>query len=155
AVDPANSANNRLIADSVGLHTWETVNIIRKGAIYGYSQREGNELLRADNKTARLPAIDKIPVQISDITDETVVPTYPVIEYGHVPGGGDAIGAGFLYNGKAIPPLRGKYVFGDISTGRIWYADYKEMLAPDDGNPNTLPESHELKILWTGQVHDP
>ena len=36
AVDPANSANNRLIANSVGLHTWETVNIIRKGDNFGY-----------------------------------------------------------------------------------------------------------------------
>ena len=154
AVDPANSANNRLIADSIGLHTWETVNIIRRGANYGYSQREGNELLQADNKTAKLPAVDKIPVQVSDITDETVVPTYPVIEYGHVPGGGDAIGSGFLYNGKALPALRGKYVFGDITTGRIWYADYKEMLAADDGNPATLASTHELKLRWNGKVYD-
>ena len=154
AVDPANPANNRLIANSVGLHTWETVNIIHKGANYGYSQREGNELLQADNKTTKLPTIDRIPVQVSDITDETVVPTYPVIEYGHVPGGGDAIGGGFLYNGKALPTLRGKYVFGDITTGRIWYADYKEMLAADDGNPATLALTHELKLGWNGQVYD-
>ncbi len=154
AVDPANPANNRLIADSVGLHTWETVNIIHKGANYGYSLREGNELLQADNKTAKLPAVDRIPVQVSDITDETVVPTYPVIEYGHVPGGGDAIGSGFLYNGKLMPALRGKYIFGDISTGRIWYADYKEMLAADDGKPETLAQTHELKIRWNGQVYE-
>ena len=154
AVDPANPANNRLIADSIGLHTWETVNIIHKGANYGYSQREGNELLQADNKTAKLPAVDRIPVQVSDITDETIVPTYPVIEYGHVPGGGDAIGTGFLYNGKAIPALRGKYIFGDITTGRIWYADYKEMLAADDGKPATLAPTHELKLRWNGQVYD-
>jgi hypothetical protein len=154
AVDPVNPANNRLIANSVGLHTWETVNIIHKGANYGYSLREGNELLQTDNKTARLPAIDKIPVQVSDITDETVVPTYPVIEYGHVPGGGDAIGAGFLYNGKAIPALRGKYVFSDITTGRIWYSDYKEMLAADDGKPDTLAATHELKLRWNGQDYD-
>jgi hypothetical protein len=56
AVDPADAANNRLIANSVGLHTWETVNIIYKGANYGYSLREGNELLQKDNKTAKLPA---------------------------------------------------------------------------------------------------
>ena len=148
AIDPANPANNRLIANSVGLHTWETVNIIRKGANYGYSLREGNELLKADNTTASLPAVDKIPVQVSDITNETVVPTYPVVEYGHVAGGGDAIGSGFVYTGKALPALRGKYVFSDITTGRIWYADYKDMLAADDGKPSTLAPIHELKILW-------
>src|SRR5262249_3176327 len=154
AVDPVNPGNNRLIANSVGLRTWETVNIIHKGANYGYSLREGNELLQADNKTAKLPVIDKIPVQISDITNETVVPTYPVIEYGHVPGGGDAIGAGFLYNGKAIPALRGKYIFSDITTGRIWYADYKEMLDADDGKPETLARTYELKLRWNGQAYD-
>ena len=42
AVDPANPANNRLIVNSVGLHTWETVYLVRKGANYGYGEREGN-----------------------------------------------------------------------------------------------------------------
>jgi len=32
--------------------------------------------------------------------------------------------------------------------------DNKEMLAADDGNPNTLAQPHELKILWNGQVYD-
>ena len=64
-----------------------------------------------------------------------------MIQYGHVPGGGDAIGSGFLYRGKALPALRGKYVFTDISTGRIWYADYKEMLAADDGDPETMVDA--------------
>src|SRR5207249_4009571 len=85
---------------------------------------------------------------------ETVVPTYPVIEYGHVAGGGDAIGSGFLYNGKAIPILQGKYIFTDITTGHIWYSDYKEMLAADDGKPNTLAPIHEIKILWNQKVYD-
>ena len=53
AVDPANPSNNRLIATRIGLHTWETVNIVHKGANYGYSLREGNELLQPDNKTTR------------------------------------------------------------------------------------------------------
>jgi hypothetical protein len=154
AIDANNAANNRLIANSVGLHTWETVNIIRKGANYGYSLREGNEALKTDNKTTSLPAVDKIPVQISDITNDTVIPTYPVLEYGHVSGGGDAIGSGFVYNGKAVPALRGKYIFTDITTGHIWYADYKDMLAADDGKPATLAQFHEVKLLWNGQVYD-
>ena len=154
AIDPDNPANNRLIANSVGLHTWETVNIVRKGGNYGYPQREGNELLKPDNTTTSLPAVDRIPVQVSDITNETVVPTYPVIQYKHEPGGGDAIGAGFLYSGKALPVLRGKYLFTDITTGRIWYADYTDMLAADDGKPNTLARIHEVKILLNKQLYD-
>jgi len=120
AIDPSNPANNQLVVDSVGLHTWESVYIVRKGANYGYPLREANELLKPDNTTGALPAVDRIPVQITDVTDELVVPVYPVIKYGHVRGGGDAIGAGFLYNGKALPALRGKYIFTDITTGHVW-----------------------------------
>jgi len=82
------------------------------------------------------------------ITIGSVTPTYPVIQYGHVKGGGDAIGSGFLYRGKLLPALRGKYVFTDISTGRVWYADYHEMLAADDGKPGTLVATHEIKLWW-------
>jgi hypothetical protein len=153
-VDSENPANNRLIVNTVGLHTWEMVQIVRKGANYGYPLREGTEMLKADNTTTARPAVDRIPVQVSDITNDTVVPTYPVIQYGHVPGGGDAIGAGFVYNGKAIPALRGKYLFTDITTGRIWYADYKDMLSADDGKPDTLATKHEVKVLWNNRVYD-
>jgi hypothetical protein len=149
AVDSDNPANNRLIANSIGLHTWETVNIVHKGANYGYSQREGNEALKPDNKTTTLPAEDRIPVQVTDtITHGTVTPTYPVIQYGHVKDGGDAIGSGFLYRGARLPVLRGKYVFTDISTGRVWYADYREMLAADDGKAETLAAMRPIALRW-------
>ena len=155
AIDPANAANNRLIATSIGLHTWETVNIVHKGANYGYSQREGNEALKLDNSTGPLPEVDKIPVQIGGtVTDQVVVPTYPVVQYGHVASGGDAIGSGYLYSGRAIPALRGKYLFTDLSTGHVWYADYTDMLAADDGDPKTLAPIHEVKILWNGRTYD-
>ena len=77
-----------------------------------------------------------------------------MIQYGHVPGGGDAIGSGFLYTGRAIPALRGKYVFTDISTGHIWYADYKEMLAAEAGDLHRMAERHEIRIGWEKQVYD-
>src|SRR3954463_13518291 len=155
AIDSANAANNRLIADSIGLHTWETVNIVRRGANYGYSQREGNQMLQPNNQIAPLPEADTIPVLVgSSASDARIEPTYPVIQYGHVPGGGDAIGSGFLYTGEAIPALRGKYVFTDISTGHIWYADYKEMLAADDGDPRTMAERREIRISWQKQDYD-
>jgi hypothetical protein len=147
-VDPADRSSH-LIADVIGLSTWETVIIVHKGANYGYSLREGNQQLNADNKTSPLPEVDKIPIQIDETTTVgSVVPTYPVIQYGHVPGGGDAVTSGFVYRGKALPALRGKYVFGDITTGHIWWADFKEMLAADDGDPKTMAQIHEIPILW-------
>jgi hypothetical protein len=156
AVDPANPANNRLIANSVGLRTWETAYIVHKGANYGYALREGNELLKPDNTTAPLPAVDKIPLQIGDAPTGTLLtPIYPVIQYGHGPKGGDSIGSGFVYNGKMIPALRGKYVFTDLTTGRIWYADYKDMLTADDGKPATTAALHEVRLLWNDPNDSP
>src|SRR5256885_8760985 len=153
AIDPSAPSNNRLIANSIGLHTWETVNIVQKGANYGYSMREGTEALQMDNKTTKRPEVDEIPVRVTDkVTNGTVVPHYPVIQYGHVAGGGDAIGSGFLYRGKALAALRGQYVFTDISTGHIWYADYKEMLAADQAQ--TLVQIHEARLQWDNTRFD-
>src|SRR4029077_17152288 len=45
---PADGANNHLIANVIGLRTWETVVIIHKGANYGYSLREGPQQLNPD-----------------------------------------------------------------------------------------------------------
>jgi glucose/sorbosone dehydrogenase len=146
--NPADPAKRVLITNSIGLRTWETVNVIHRGSNYGYSLREGTEMLQLDNKTTALPPVDKIPVVVgTEITGE-IAPTYPVIEYGHVPGGGDAIGSGVLYRGTAIPALQGKYLFTDLSTGRVWYANYDEMLAADDGKADTLAARHELEIVW-------
>ena len=148
-VDPDNPRENHLIAGVIGLYTWETVVIVHKRANYGYSLREGNQKLGSDNKTGELPEDDRIPIHVdATATDGLVAPTYPVLQYGHVNGGGDAVSGGYVYRGKAFPLLRGKYIFGDISTGNIWYADYKEMLAADDGDPRTMAEMHPVKIRW-------
>jgi hypothetical protein len=155
AIDPDNPANNRLVVNSVGFHTWETVNIIEKGSNHGWPLREGTQALSGEQKLGPIPAVDKIPMQIGDqATDTAITPKYPVIQYGHVPTGGDAIGSGYVYNGKMIPALRGKYIFGDITTGRMWYADYKDMLAADDHKADTLAKVHEVKFLWNGKVYD-
>ncbi len=150
-VDPVHPRDHHLIANVIGLYTWETVIIIHKGANYGYSLREGNQQLdEKTNHTKDLPADDRIPVRINATeTDGLITPNYPVIQYPHDKSGGDAMSSGYVYRGKSIPILRGKYIFGDISTGNLWYADYKEMLAADDGNPKTMAAMHPLKIRWT------
>jgi hypothetical protein len=92
-----------------------------------------------------VPADDTIPVQITDtVTKGTVKPTYPVIAYPHVASGGDAIAGGFIYRGSRIPSLKGKLVFGDITTGHIWYADMSDVLRADDGDASTMAPMHEI-----------
>jgi hypothetical protein len=72
-------------------------------------------------------------------------PRYPVIQYpARDKNGGDAVAGGFVYQGTRIPALRGKLVFGDMTTGRTRYAELSEVLAADDGNPATLARIHDI-----------
>jgi mono/diheme cytochrome c family protein len=145
-VDPARPGAPTLLAFNIGLVSWETVVVIRKGANYGYPLREGTQSMSSTNGMGPLPADDTIPIQISDtVVRGTVKPTYPVIQYPHHrDSGGDAIANGFVYRGKLVPALRDKLVFGDITTGRIWYATRADVLAADDGNPTTVAPIHEV-----------
>ncbi len=133
-----------LLAFNIGLHSWETVLIIKKGANYGYPLREGTQAMTSEGMRP-VPADDTIPVQISDtVVRGTIKPTYPVIAYPHAAGGGDAIAGGFIYRGSKIPALKGKLLFGDITTGRIWYAEMADVLKADDGDPTTIAPLHEI-----------
>src|SRR5690606_28601084 len=51
--------------------------------------------------------------------------TYPIAQYTHQEG--NAISGGFEYWGETIPELQGKYIFGDIVNGRIFYLDLDEV----------------------------
>ena len=145
-VDPGRPNAATLLAFNIGLVTWETVVVIHKGANYGYPLREGTQSMSPTNGMGPLPDDDRIPVQISDtVTRGLVKPTYPVIQYPHNrDSGGDAIANGFFYRGNLIPALRDKLVFGDITTGRIWYANRTDVLAADDGNATTVAPIYEM-----------
>jgi hypothetical protein len=119
-VDPARPSNQHLFAATIGLHTWEAVFIVHKGANYGYSEREGHQRMRPNNGMTAIPADDRLPVRVSDTVEHgTVTPTYAVLEYPHTTEGGDAIAGGFVYRGHRLPSLAGKFVFGDITSGRL------------------------------------
>jgi mono/diheme cytochrome c family protein len=145
-VDPARPGTPALLAFNIGLVSWETVDVIHKGANYGYPLREGTQSMSSTNGMGPLPENDTIPVPISDAAARgTVKPTYPVIQYPHNrESGGDAIANGFIYGGRLVPALKGKLIFGDITTGRIWYANRAEVLAADDDSPTTVAPIHEI-----------
>jgi mono/diheme cytochrome c family protein len=154
-IDPAQPRRPRLLAFNIGLTSWETIVIIKKGANYGYSLREGTQAMTLQGMRP-VPADDTIPVQISDtVTRGTVKPTYPVVAYPHTSAsGGDAIAGGFVYRGRRIPALKGKLVFGDITTGRVWYVEMKDVLQADDDNPTTIAPMHELDAGLRRRVED-
>jgi mono/diheme cytochrome c family protein len=145
-VDPARANAPQLLAFNIGLVTWETAVIVKKGANYGYPLREGTNMMSSTNGIGPIPDDDTIPVQVSDtVTRGSVKPTYPVVQYRHAAEGGDAIASGFVYRGSHVPALKGKLVFGDITTGRVWYAEIADVLAADDGAATTVAGIHEME----------
>ena len=145
------TVSKTLLVNDIGLHFWEEIDILTKGANYGYSEREGDEQLFVDNagKTGSLvnPPVafpDRDLLHVDGI-DEPVAPVYPAAVYSHFEG--DSIGSGFVYRGKQMPQLRGKYIFNDMTTGRIFYVDLAEMIATR-GQRNKQAQIHELQIQY-------
>jgi Glucose / Sorbosone dehydrogenase len=144
---------NNFIVNTIGNHSWESVVIVAKGANYGWAEREGSEqeFIGGPNNGKTGSQIDPpVPFPSPDtvVVDrlmEPVTPLYPVATYSHRDG--DAIGSGFVYRGKLLPQLVGKYVFTDITTGRLFYSDLAEMLAAG-GIRNKVAEIHEIQIIY-------
>lgn len=120
------SGSRTMFITDIGQSAIEEVNLGAAGAHYGWPKREGMFLLDvpANPKTvyARPPKDD-------------VAYTYAAAEYDHDEG--NAISGGFVYAGDRIPLLRGKYVFGDITRGRIFFA---EVAAMQPGRQATIRE---------------
>jgi len=151
-----------LLENDIGLHAWEEVNIIHKGINYGYGEREGAEELficsscgSTNQKTGSqigtpFPALDELSVTG---LDSSVTPNYPVALYSHRDG--DGISSGILYRGALMPQMQGKYIFGDIANGRVFYCDFAAMQAADDGDRNTVAPIHELQLVYDSPIDSP
>ncbi len=91
----------------VGQSTYEEVDIVQPGGNYGWRCREGLH-----------------PYNTTGCPDGPFVD--PVAEYPHVEivNGQTkynvAVLGGYVYHGSAIPSLRGRYIFGDFSVGRLF-----------------------------------
>lgn len=108
----------QMLATNIGQSNIEAIDIILKGHNYGWPVREGRFAVHPDaadiNKIYPLPADDS-SFQI----------TYPVAVFDHDEG--NAIEGGFEYEGRDIPKLKGKYLFGDIPTGRLFYVNVSDL----------------------------
>ena len=145
------TVSKTFLVDDIGLHEWEEIDIVTKGANYGYAEREGNEQVFVDqagktgsvlNPTVAFP--DKDLLHVDGLT-EPIAPVYPAAVYSHREG--DSMGNGFVYRGKLMPQMRGKYIFNDMTTGRIFYVDLAEMIATH-GQRNHQAQIHELQIVY-------
>jgi len=110
------SGSGKMFITNIGQHSIEEVNLGIPGAHYGWPEREGKflyDVYANPEVVYPLPEKDSIPY------------TYPVAQYDH--DDGNAISGGFVYAGDEIPLLKGKYIFGDIPRGKLFYAEVDEM----------------------------
>ena len=92
---------DRLWVGDVGQNEIEEVDIVTKGGNYGWRIKEGRENYNAEN----------------DIASKNL--TGPIWEYSHR-NGDVSITGGLVYRGQVMPSLRGKYIYADYASGRVW-----------------------------------
>ena len=100
-----------------GQDLWESVKLVEKGANYGWSVYEGSHPFYLERKLG--------PGKL----------TKPTLEHHHREA--RSLTGGVVYYGSDFPKLRGAYVYGDFSTGKIWAAKH-------DGE----------KLLWHKEIAD-
>jgi glucose/arabinose dehydrogenase len=135
--------NGKLYCADVGQHKWEEISIIEKGKNYGWRIMEGSHCYEPSTNCNQKGL------------------TLPIAEYGHNPL--LSITGGYVYRGKKIPSLRGKYIFADWS-GPMFYieatgskAEIKKLLIQGKtGNDpkmdvNSFGEDEQGEIYILGQ----
>lgn len=130
------SRSGKMLACNIGQTHIESVNDILPGHDYGWPIREGNFVLNP------VKSMDNLYPLSAD--DSSFHITYPVVQYDHDEG--KAISGGFEYTGNAIPSLKGKYLFGDIPSGRLFYVNMNEI---KQGKTAII---HEWKASVNGSV---
>jgi len=99
------SETGLLWTGDVGQNKYEEIDIIRKGNNYGWNIMEGLHCYRADN------------------CDSSGL-TMPIWEYSHDLG--QSITGGYVYRGDKFQELKGKYIYADYISGKIWALDYNQ-----------------------------
>jgi len=117
---------HRMLLGHIGEHDIEGVYDVLAGDNLGWSDREGSFVFNRQEVCNLYP----LPVNDSSFGYD-----YPVAAYDHnaadIPCGSDAgkaIVGGFVYRGSAFPALTGKYVFGDLVDGRVFYTNEVDMV---------------------------
>ncbi len=116
------SATADLYAADVGQHFVEEVDLVRAGGNYGWPVKEGSFCFDPNGTGSGF---------VTDNPDPTCgQPNLglidPIAQYDH--GEGAAVIGGFVYRGSSIPELRGRYVFGDLSRGRLFALERRDRL---------------------------
>lgn len=100
------SAGRLFVADA-GQNLWEEVDIVSKGGNYGWNIREGTHCFDPNSPMHS-------PAACPDVGRKGEPLREPVIEYDH--NNRTVVVGGYIYEGKALKPLAGSYVFADWSS---------------------------------------
>ena len=128
----------QMLVSNIGQANIESVNMILPGHDYGWPVREGTFMTD--------PLTDMTKVFPLPANDSFFHYTYPVVQYDH--GEGNAVSGGYEYTGTKIPALKGKYVFGDVANGRLFYVETADLKI---GHQSPIKE---WKIAVNGQVKE-
>lgn len=110
--------NGQMLVTNIGQANIEAIDIVEKGGHYGWPEREGRFAMHPG------PNMNKIyPVPPND---SLLHITYPVAEFDHDEG--NAIAGGFEYTGTDVPSFEGKYLFGDIPSGRLFFVNTDDLV---------------------------
>lgn len=115
-----------LWAGDVGQNLWEEIDIIRRGGNYGWRIREGMHDFNVPS--------GGIPAGLKLID--------PVVEHHHREA--ISITGGYVYRGKKIPALSGRYIYGDYGSGLIWGLDAADAEAGREVKPTYLGEARAI-----------
>jgi glucose/arabinose dehydrogenase len=124
----------RMIAVDIGESNLEEVNLVERGGAYGWGVGHLEGIAQIDAK------ID--PKIVRAATPEELAPyVAPFALYDHHDGA--SITGGYVYHGP-LAALRGKYVFGDMVNGRLFFLNLDAGLTD-----HTI---HELNVVRGGAV---
>lgn len=105
------------LGTNIGEHNIEALNILLPGHFYGWPLREGTFMEHFFNDNGKI-----YPLPSDDSLHRI---TYPVAQFDHDEG--TAISGGFEYVNNDIPQLKGKYIFGDIGSGRLFFVNVADL----------------------------
>lgn len=94
--------SGELWGGDVGQGTWEEINILQRGANYGWNRMEGFDCFPPTKKGCDKSGLAR-----------------PVHQYAHEGEEGRSITGGYVYRGSRLTDLVGAYIYGDYNTGAI------------------------------------
>lgn len=127
--------DGKAIVSNIGQAQVEALYLLQAGKDYGWPDREGTFAIP---QVANVNALAPLPPD-----DAKFGYSYPIAQFDHDEG--SAIIGGFEYTGSAVPQLQGKYVFGEIVRGRVFYLELKEV------KEGSLAKIQEFPLALAGQ----